>query len=81
MNIYQPDITTPSTATTDASAKRVTVTSEAERRAHVAKWIARMQNTGAATLGTAMLFLPAVAGAAPPLLALGVGYLLHHRYR
>ena len=43
--------------------ERLTVAIEAERRAHVAKWIARVQKTGAATLGTAMLFLPVVAGA------------------
>jgi len=63
MNTHHPDNMTPVSATADVSEERVTVTSEAERRAHVAKWIARMQKTGAATLGSAMLFLPVVAGA------------------
>ncbi|MFO7921460.1 MAG: Ig-like domain-containing protein, partial [Nioella sp.] len=63
MNTYDRDIATPASATRDDAPARVTVASEADRRAHVAKWIARHHKSAAATLGTAVLFLPAVAGA------------------
>ncbi|RAI55076.1 hypothetical protein DOO74_07700, partial [Rhodobacteraceae bacterium AsT-22] len=39
------------------------VSSEAERRAHIIKWIAKRQKTAAATFGSAMAVLPAMASA------------------
>lgn len=52
-----------SPAAASPAAEHITVSTEAERRAHVGKWIARHHRTATATLGTAMLFLPVVAGA------------------
>ncbi|MGI3210089.1 Ig-like domain-containing protein [Roseovarius tibetensis] len=63
MTFHERDVDTPETVNQKESATRITVSSEAERRAHVAKWIARQHKTAAATIGSAMLFLPAVAGA------------------
>ncbi len=39
------------------------VANDADRRAHVAKWIAKRHKAAAATLGSAMLFVPAMANA------------------
>ncbi|KPP85453.1 MAG: hypothetical protein HLUCCO07_00005, partial [Rhodobacteraceae bacterium HLUCCO07] len=39
------------------------VACDAERRARVAEWIAKRQKTAAATLGSALLFIPAIANA------------------
>ncbi|MGM0661024.1 MAG: hypothetical protein ACQEUH_07610 [Pseudomonadota bacterium] len=46
-----------------AAAEHITVLTEAERRAHVGTSICRHHKAATATLGTAMLFLPVVAGA------------------
>ncbi len=63
MTIHHRDIENTEATESGEDHAPAMVPSEAERRAYVSKWIAKRHKAAAAALGTAFLFLPAVAGA------------------